>query len=76
MPNCPPTRPAMPTPMSGAIQSPTLNPMRRGEIWWVSFVGSSGEIKKTRPAVIVSNGREEQLLDEQDCIEFELGRQT
>ncbi len=30
--------------------------MRRGEIWWVSFAGSQGgEVRKTRPAVIVSN---------------------
>jgi len=30
--------------------------MRRGEIWWVSFDPALGsEIKKTRPAVIVSN---------------------
>jgi mRNA interferase MazF len=30
--------------------------MRRGEVWWVSFAGSSGgEVRKTRPAVIVSN---------------------
>ena len=30
--------------------------MRRGEIWWVSFAGTSGgEVRKTRPAVIVSN---------------------
>ncbi len=30
--------------------------MRRGEVWWVSFAGSSGgEVQKTRPAVIVSN---------------------
>ncbi len=30
--------------------------MKRGEVWWVSFAGSSGgEIRKTRPAVIVSN---------------------
>ena len=29
---------------------------RRGEVWWVSFDPSiGGEIKKTRPAVIVSN---------------------
>jgi mRNA interferase MazF len=27
--------------------------MRRGEVWWVSFAG--GEVRKTRPAVIVSN---------------------
>ena len=30
--------------------------MTRGEVWWVSFDPSiGGEIKKTRPAVIVSN---------------------
>jgi mRNA interferase MazF len=30
--------------------------MRRGEVWRVSFVESSGgEVRKTRPAVIVSN---------------------
>jgi mRNA interferase MazF len=30
--------------------------MRRGEVWWVEFDPSLGsEIRKTRPAVIVSN---------------------
>lgn len=30
--------------------------MKRGEVWWVEFDPSIGsEIKKTRPAVIVSN---------------------
>jgi len=30
--------------------------MRRGEVWWVSFDPSDGgEIKKKRPAIIVSN---------------------
>lgn len=30
--------------------------MRRGEIWWVEFDPSIGsEIRKTRPAVIISN---------------------
>ena len=30
--------------------------MRRGEIWWVEFDPSVGsEIRKTRPAIIVSN---------------------
>jgi mRNA interferase MazF len=30
--------------------------MKRGEVWWVSFDRSLGwEIRKTRPAVIVSN---------------------
>jgi mRNA interferase MazF len=29
---------------------------RRGEVWWVAFDASlSGEIRKTRPAVVVSN---------------------
>lgn len=30
--------------------------MKRGEVWWVSFDPSlGGEVRKTRPAVIVSN---------------------
>jgi mRNA interferase MazF len=30
--------------------------MKRGEIWWVDFEPASGsEIRKTRPAVIISN---------------------
>jgi mRNA interferase MazF len=30
--------------------------MRRGEVWWVDFdLAKGGEIRKTRPAVIVSN---------------------
>jgi mRNA interferase MazF len=30
--------------------------MKRGEVWWVEFEPSVGsEVKKTRPAVIVSN---------------------
>lgn len=30
--------------------------MKRGEVWWVSFDASlGGEVRKTRPAVIVSN---------------------
>jgi mRNA interferase MazF len=30
--------------------------MRRGEVWWVNFDPSvGGEIRKTRPAVIISN---------------------
>jgi len=33
-----------------------MSPMNRGEVWWVSFDPSiGGEIRKTRPAVIVSN---------------------
>lgn len=29
--------------------------MKRGEVWWVNFPSVGGEIKKKRPAVIVSN---------------------
>jgi mRNA interferase MazF len=29
--------------------------MNRGEVWWVNFDPSVGEIRKRRPAVIVSN---------------------
>lgn len=30
--------------------------MKRGEVWWVEFDSSTGsEVRKTRPAVIVSN---------------------
>jgi mRNA interferase MazF len=30
--------------------------MRRGEVWWVDFAPArGGEIRKTRPAIIVSN---------------------
>lgn len=33
-----------------------MQPIKRGDIWWVSFDPSvGGEIRKTRPAVIVSN---------------------
>src|SRR5262249_34085403 len=31
-------------------------PMKRGEVWWVKFGSAAGgEVKKDRPAVIVSN---------------------
>jgi mRNA interferase MazF len=37
------------------VIDPTI---RRGEIWWVSFDPAiGGEIRKTRPAVVVSNDR-------------------
>ena len=33
-----------------------IAPMKRGEVWWVNFEPSVGsEIRKVRPAVIVSN---------------------
>jgi mRNA interferase MazF len=39
------------------IQAPDKRPQpQRGEVWWVAFDPSvGGEIRKTRPAVIVSN---------------------
>jgi mRNA interferase MazF len=37
---------------------------RRGEVWWVAFDPSvGGEIKKTRPAIIVSNDAANRLLN-------------
>lgn len=37
--------------------------MKRGEIWWVSFDPAVGtEIRKTRPAVIVSNDSANEFL--------------
>ncbi len=38
--------------------------MKRGEVWWVNFVPSlGGEIRKKRPAVIVSNGASNKFLN-------------
>ncbi len=38
--------------------------MRRGEVWWVNFEPSlGGEIRKQRPAVIVSNDTANKLLN-------------
>jgi mRNA interferase MazF len=41
---------------NGSMRWPQTAPMKRGEIWWVEFDPSIGsEIRKTRPAVIISN---------------------
>jgi len=33
-----------------------MSPMKRGEVWWVNFEPAvGGEVRKQRPAVIVSN---------------------
>lgn len=38
--------------------------MRRGEVWWVAFTTSvGGEIRKVRPALIVSNDTANRLLN-------------
>ena len=39
-------------------------PPRRGEVWWVAFDPSiGGEIRKTRPAVVVSNNAANETLN-------------
>ena len=38
--------------------------MKRGEVWWINFEPSiGGEIRKKRPAVIVSNNAANQFLN-------------
>lgn len=38
--------------------------MYRGEVWWVAFGrAAGGEIRKTRPAIIVSNDAANKALD-------------
>jgi mRNA interferase MazF len=41
-----------------------MQPIKRGEVWWVSFDPSvGGEIRKTRPAVVVSNNAANMALN-------------
>lgn len=45
-----------PKPLNGPKTSLLTLTMKRGEVWWVNFDPSlGGEIRKTRPAVIISN---------------------
>ena len=38
--------------------------MKRGEVWWINFEPSvGGEIRKKRPAIIVSNNAANQFLN-------------
>ena len=41
-----------------------MEPIKRGDVWWVSFDPSTGgEIRKARPAVIVSNNAANAVLN-------------
>ena len=41
-----------------------MQPIKRGDVWWVAFDPSlGGEIQKTRPAVVVSNNTANAVLN-------------
>jgi len=51
-----PTKRVKPRRWNGVTPLLQMWPMKRGEVWWVEFDPSVGnEIRKTRPAVIISN---------------------
>lgn len=41
-----------------------MTPIRRGDVWWVAFDPAvGGEIRKTRPAVVISNNQANDYLN-------------